>query len=75
MKRWIKLIEMYNDNNLIKSNLSFKKFFIIIFYSMSSFAIVVLIIAFQFNGLLIGVVVFSGFNYFLDKKGLYEIQD
>jgi hypothetical protein len=42
---------------------------------MSSFAIVVLIIAFQFNGLLIGVVVFSGLNYFLDKKGLYEIQD
>ena len=66
---------MYNDNNLIKSNLSFKKFFIIIFYSMSSFAMVVLIIAFKFNGLLIGVVVFSGFNYFLDKKGLYEIQD
>ncbi len=66
---------MYNDNNLIKSNLSFKKFFIIVFYSMSSFAIVVLIIAFQFNGLLIGVVVFSGFNYFLDKKGIYEIQD
>ena len=66
---------MYNDNNLIKSNLSFKKIFIIIFYSMSSFAIVILIIAFQFNGLLIGVVIFSGFNYFLDKKGLYEIQD
>ena len=66
---------MYNANNLIKSNLSFKKFFIIIFYSTSSFAIVVLIIAFQFNGLLIGVIVFSGFNYFLDKKGLYEIQD
>ena len=66
---------MYNDNNLIKSNLSFKKFFIIIFYSISSFAIVVLIIVFQFNGLLIGVIVFSGFNYFLDKKGLYEIQD
>ena len=66
---------MYNDNNLIKSNLSFKKFFIIIFYSMSSFVIVVLIIVFQFNGLLIGVIVFSGFNYFLDKKGLYEIQD
>ena len=69
------MIEMYNDNNLIKSNLSFKKFFIIIFYSMASFAIIVLIISFQFNGLLIGVVVFSGFNYFLDKKGLYEIQD
>ena len=66
---------MYNENNLIKSNLSFKKFFIIIFYSMASFTIIVLIIAFQFNGLLIGVVVFSGFNYFLDKKGLYEIQD
>ena len=66
---------MYNDNNLIKSNLSFKKFFIIIFYSMAAFTNVVLLIMFQFNGMLIGVVVFSGLNYFLDKKGLYEIQD
>ena len=66
---------MYNDNNLIKSNLTFKKFFIIIFYSMAAFTNVVLLIMFQFNGFLIGVVVFSGFNYFLDKKGLFDFDD
>ena len=42
---------------------------------MAAFTNVVLLIMFQFNGMLIGVVVFSGLNYFLDKKGLYEIQD